>query len=318
MLYRRLSAARGPTIRTVIANNYPLYLATANGSSYTLSSSMPTTILRIGVNRASTLKVNLQNPGAGAGLGTKVGGNCYGRPTPNPGANGANGCAGFFWTAELSRTTINTGIITLGATGRGGGNPGGQNGCYGGSRPNTHGGRGGLDPTGGNSYGGPGGNLAGNTTVNFSSNPFVFPSNGAGGGGGSPVYNRPGVSGVLVPFQGNTGNIGSISGGQIVPGLSGTGGASGFATGYNRTAGTSVNARANVAAITIGTIILPSAGTPRDAPVHGVSLFTTNLYGQGGLFGLPANSTYAGTALTVNHGSNGAFMVSTVRSTFRF
>lgn len=331
MLYRRLSAARGPTVRTVLANNYPLYLATSStNTTITLSSTLSNaTSLRVGINRATTVKVNVQAPGSGGGGGSATSSTCYSsQPFGNmPAANGANGTAGFFWTANISRALLNTGVITIGARGLGA-NAGGA--------VSINGGRGGQNEQ----PAGLGGTVGQGVLVNFSNTVFTLPSNGAGGGGGGTSRRGDGRSGNS-PTTGNAGSLGSI-GASFTLGDSGSGGNSGSNSrgGFTRgpcygnpspsyiplypgqVNGTGVTSRGTSNLHNIGTAIGPPVGSPINIPIHGVTVFTANEFGKGGLSGIRAPTasdwTAAPAANTINHGSNGAFMISPIRSTFRF
>ncbi len=323
MLYRRLSVARAPNVRRVLANTHNVYLVTAAGF-YALNSALPVTTLRIGLNRATTVRVDVQAPGSGGGCGGQTSGKCYAMNAQafQPGVAGGFGASGLFWTADISRTLLISGSITMGAAGEA------RDICYGSaSFPTTSGGRGGRGQQGTETRqlpnacyrrtknNPPGGIIGGSVAMSFTGTTFTLPSGGAGGGGGSNTRRQTSLGNA--PAAGGNGSNSSVCYNRFNLGDSGAGGVGGSGGGCYAgisTAAVGVTSRgASTPRNNIGTVI---AGSGRNIPNHGVSVFTTNQYGQGGLGGAAAAGQYS-----VNQGSNGnpgAFLVRFIPSTFRF
>lgn len=317
MLYLRLSSSRVPTLRPLLKGG-SLYLRTAAGSYNINSTLVP--VSRVNPRRAQTFRVNVQAPGSGGGKGSITNGSCYGGSGFVPGASGGNGAAGFFWAADISKTTALTGVITVGAAGLGGGNVA--------SSPNIHGGCSSLW------YEDTGGLVGGGVGINFTGIVFTLPSGGAGGAGGKCLHRNDGrFPNATPPTAGANGASGTAAGGVFNLGLSGKGGDSscysrapfysscyGGGWVYDRKeVGQTPTARGTTLLPSIGTVISPSAGTPRNIPAHSVALFTTNLYGQGGLGGLAATTASTRpTIIAANHGNVGAFQLTAIPTAFKF
>jgi hypothetical protein len=298
MLYLRISTVRNPTTRRLLTTNV-VFGATAG--TYNIGG----TFLRNSIDRLTSVTASVQAPGSGAGLGSSASFNCYSyiAAPVMTGASGGNGAAGCFWTitgvgALISNSSMvinNAGLCEaapISVTVNGG-----------------FGGRGGRASGAANTNNG-GGTIGSGVNVNFTSISFTLPSGGAGGsaGNGSRRRDSPSTTGNPPPEPGVAGTATT----STLLGNSGPGGTGGVENGCyaNRRAPGNVTSRGSFSPPASGTIIYPNPASPRNIPSHSVTVFTTNLYGQGGLGGLPATTLGVKPAVIPgNNGNNGAVLV---------